>query len=209
MPRPLHRKNYLVMLTQHNQFPDAFHIARPLVHRAAVHLHNPVAGQNAGLGRRAVRSNKVDRSHPHLHIRLAHHPDGHGKKHGQQERGDGAGGGHDDLVQGGNGLQILGKLRSPFNSLHRSHLRQGNEAAGRNPAHPPLHAVDGLFPDGASKPDLEPVHVQAAPAGGEKVTQFMNENHEVKQHHHTEDNGNGGKNGKNAIHGSALWVRLS
>ena len=30
----------------------------------------------------------------------------------------------------------------------------------------------------------------------------MNKNHEVKQHHHAENNGDSGKDGKNAIHGS-------
>ena len=202
MSRSLHRKNHPVMLAQHDQFPHAFHIARPLVHRMAVHFHNLVAGKNAGLSRRAVRSNKTDRSHAHLHIRLAHHPDGHGKQHSQQKRSGRPGGGHDNLVQGSNRLQILGKLRTSFNGLHRSHLRQGYKTSGRNPPQPPLHAVNRFFPDGTAKPDLKPVHIQTTPAGSEKMTKFMNKNHEVKQHHHAENNGDGGKDGKNAIHGS-------
>ena len=59
-----------------------------------------------------------------------------------------------------------------------------------------------FFPDGTAKPDLKPVHIQTTPAGSEKMTKFMNKNHEVKQHHHAENNGDGGKDGKNAIHGS-------
>jgi hypothetical protein len=45
-----------------------------------------------------------------------------------------------------------------------------------------LHAIDRLLPNAATEPDLELVHSQSPPTGGEEVTQLVDHNHQVKHH---------------------------
>src|SRR5690606_23043665 len=74
-----------------------------------------------------------------------------------------------------------------FDGSNGSHLRQGNEAAGGNPAESVLDAVDGFFPDGLSEPDLEAVDLEPAPAPGEEMTELVNEDDDVENHQDDED----------------------
>ena len=49
-----------------------------------------------------------------------------------------------------------------------------------------MHAIDCLFPERLTEPDLETVDVKATPATGQKVPPFMDDDHDIE--HHDDEN---------------------
>ena len=117
--------------------------------------------------------------------------DEEGEEGGEAEAEEGTGEGDDDFVEGGDGWQGFFGVDIAFDGLHGGHLGEGDEAAGGDAAEAVLDAVDGFFPEGFAEPDLEAVDVEAAPAGGEEVAPFVDEDHQIEHQKDLDDEDDG------------------
>ena len=117
--------------------------------------------------------------------------DEEGEEGGEAEAEEGAGEGDDDFVEGGDGWQGFFGVDIAFDGLHGGHLGEGDEATGGDAAEAVLDTVDGFFPERLAEPDLEAVDVEAAPAGGEEVAPFVDEDHQIEHQEDLDDEDDG------------------
>ncbi len=188
------------MFAQGDELRHPLHVAHPGVDRLAVNAQDAVSRQQAGLCGGGAGENVADGCARYGGGGFAHHPDDAGKGEGEQEREERPCGGHDDFIQRLERLQPGRNVRLALNGFHVRHLRQGDEAARRNPAKAPLHAADFLLPERLAEPNLEAVHVGSAPARRQEVPELMHEHHEVEKENHQHDEPGGGEDGGKGTH---------
>jgi len=82
----------------------------------------------------------------------------------------------------------IGCVSDDTDDFHGRHLGKRDITSGWNGTEGIFHAVDLLFPDGFSKPDGKPVHLQATPAGGQEVPQLMDKYEQIEEHQNFQKN---------------------
>jgi hypothetical protein len=68
-----------------------------------------------------------------------------------------------------------------FDGFHRRHLWKGDITPSGNPTERVFDTVEGFTPDRFAKPDGETFNLETTPAGGEEVTQFVDEDEKVQR----------------------------
>ncbi|MFM1944158.1 MAG: hypothetical protein RI897_3140 [Verrucomicrobiota bacterium] len=114
--------------------------------------------------------------------------DDEGEEDGEGEAEERSGEGDDDFIESRDGGEVfLGFVGFAFDGFHGGHLGEGDEAAGGDGSEGVDYAVDLFLPEGFTEPDGEFFHLKAAPAGGEEVSQFVDEDEEVKEEYDLQD----------------------
>ena len=177
----------LVAFAQDDALGDAVERPREAIDRIAVDVGDLIAGHDASLRRRAIFQHPADDLGGDEILGLADLIDDPSCQQGEQHRKQRARDRDNDFIKWRDRWQRLASLAAPLDGLHRRHLGQCDKATRRNPTEPVLHPIDFLFPNRCAEPNLEALDAQAAPLGGEEVTQLVDKNNDVENH---QNNGN-------------------
>ena len=116
--------------------------------------------------------------------------------HGENEREKNtekrAGNRDDDFIERGNGRELRAiDIGFAFDDVHRRKLRKRDKTAERQRAERILHAVDRFLPERFAEPDAEFLDVESAPARGEKMTELMDDDEQIKKNEDLEEDEDG------------------
>src|SRR5213592_3072536 len=115
-------------------------------------------------------------------------PDNAGKTERQKHAEQRPGNRYDDFVERGNFRQPCAvHIRLTLDNVHRRKLGQRDKASERQRTERVLDTVDCLFPEWFTEPDAEFFYVKPSPAGGQKMSQFMDNNQQIKQDENLEE----------------------
>ena len=192
----------LFAFAKHDVFVHAIEAAEEAVYLFAIDGNDFVTDEHAGFLCWAIRCDVADFGAIDEVLGLSNDPDEAGGKEGEAETEGGAGCSDDDFVDGLDGREFFAAFGiASFDCFHGGHLRERDVTSGRDTSQTVLHAVDGLFPNRLSEPNVELVDDQAPPFCGEEVTELVDEDEDVEEPNDDDD----GSEEDQEIHG---WVKI-
>ena len=115
-------------------------------------------------------------------------PDDHGEDASEAETEKGTGESDDDFVEGGDGGELFAwGFDLAFHDLHRGELGESDKSPCGDAPETIFDTVDRFLPEGFTEPDAKFFDDQPAPPSGEKVTEFVDDNHQIKDDEDGED----------------------